>query len=492
MRLLPSARPLLVVCALLLLPGCYRLFGGGGGGSTEYKPPRRVNPADVAVPEGYRVEVVATGLTYPTGIAFDGDGTPYVVESGYSYGEDFAQARLVRVEKDGRLTEVARGDHPPWTGVTWHQGAFYVAEGGEQGGGRIVRMTPDGRTTPLVSNLPSLGDHHTNGPAVGPDGALYFSVGTATNSGVVGTDNASMGWLERNPAFHDLPCRDITLAGVNYPSANPLATNSEHVSTGAFVPFGTETKPGQVIKGAMPCSGAVFRLVPGSTDPELVAWGFRNPFGLAFAPNGRLYVTDNGYDVRGSRPLFGVADYLWEVEQGAWYGFPDYAGGMPVDHEWFKVPGGEVPKRVLQDAPGKVPRPVALFGVHSSSNRLDFSRSPEFGYVGEAFVAQFGDQSPDTGKTLAPVGFKVVRVDVSNGVMEDFAANKGKGSGGPATKLGKGGLERPIDAHFDPSGKALYIVDFGVMLVKAKGVIQPFEKTGVLWRITRAAPEAKP
>jgi hypothetical protein len=33
------------------------------------------------------------------------------------------------------------------------------------------------------------------------------------------------------------------------------------------------------------------------------------------------------------------------------------------------------------------------------------------------------------------------------------------------------------------------------MLVKAKGVIHPFEKTGVLWRITRAtpaAPEKKP
>lgn len=492
MRLLPLARPLLSACVLLLLPGCFRLFAGGGGGDTEFRPPRQVNPADVAVPEGYRVEVVATGLTYPTAVTFDGDGTPYVTESGYSYGEDFAQSRLVRVEKDGRLTEVAKGDHPPWTGVAWHQGAFYVAEGGVQGGGRIVRITPDGRTTPLVSNLPSLGDHHTNGPAVGPDGALYFSVGTATNSGVVGPDNASMGWLERNPAFHDLPCRDITLAGVNFPSDNPLAPNTGKVSTGAFVPFGTETQPGQVIKGAMPCSGAVYRLVPGATDPELVAWGFRNPFGLAFAPNGRLYVTENGHDVRGSRPLFGAADYLWEVEQGAWYGFPDFAGGKPVDAEWFKVPGGDVPKRVLQEPPGTPPQPVALFGVHSSSNHLDFSRSAEFGHVGEAFVAQFGDQSPDTGETMAPVGFKVVRVDVSNGVIEDFAANKSKGSGGPATKLGKGGLERPIDARFDPSGRALYIVDFGVMLVKAKGVIHPFEKTGVLWRITRAAPEAKP
>jgi len=68
MRRLPSARLLLAACALLLIPGCFLRFAGGGGGSTDFKPPRRVESANVAVPEGYRVEVVATGLTYPTGV----------------------------------------------------------------------------------------------------------------------------------------------------------------------------------------------------------------------------------------------------------------------------------------------------------------------------------------------------------------------------------------------------------------------------------------
>jgi hypothetical protein len=46
---------------------------------------------------------------------------------------------------------------------------------------------------------------------------------------------------------------------------------------------------------------------------ELVAWGFRNPFGLAFASGGALFVTDNGYDDRGSRAVWGTGDYLWDV-----------------------------------------------------------------------------------------------------------------------------------------------------------------------------------
>jgi glucose/arabinose dehydrogenase len=488
----PSPFLSFIAAGTLLLSGCYSLISSRGGGEAEFTPPRRVEPADVAIPPGYRLEVVATGFTYPTGVAFDDQGTPHVTEAGYSYGEDFTEARLVRVEKDGRRTVVAQGGHPPWTGVTFHQGAFYIAEGGAEKGGRIVRVTPDGQLTPMVSGLPSLGDHHTNGPVIGPDGALYFSVGTATNAGIVGPDNLDMGWLKRTPGFHDIPCQDVSLNGINVTSDNPLTPDpNDKVSTGAFVPFGTATQPNQVIPGRVPCSGAIFRLPPGGTSPELVAWGFRNPYGLAFSPGGRLYVTENGYDMRGSRRLYGAADLLWEVTPGAWYGWPDFSGGRPVNTEWFKPPGQEgLPSALLAVPPGTPPKPVAHFGVHSSSNRFDFSRNPDFGYVGHAFVAQFGDMAPETGKVFAPVGFKVVRVDVATGVIETFAANHDKGSGGPASRLGRAGLERPMDARFDPSGRALYIVDFGVMTVDEKGNVRPHKETGVLWRVTRA-PEGK-
>ena len=38
--------------------------------------------------------------------------------------------------------------------------------------------------------------------------------------------------------------------------------------------------------------------------------------------------------------------------------------------------------------------------------------------------------------------------------------------------------------RFDPSGNALYVVDFGVMRMGPKGAMS-VENTGVLWRITR-------
>jgi glucose/arabinose dehydrogenase len=442
-----------------------------------------VQPRDVALPEGYRIDAVATGLNMPTGVAFDPDGSVYVVESGYAYGETFDVPRVLALGPKGERKVIATGVNPPWTGVAFQQGALYVAEGGVKEPGRILRISLSGEISVLVDNLPTRGDHHTNGPVFGPDGKLYFGQGTMTNSGVVGVDNFEYGWLSRSRQLHDIACQDVVLHGVNYTSADPLAGKDARAVTGAFVAFGTETQAGQAIKGSVPCSGAVLRVSSAGGTPELVAWGFRNPFGLAFAPDGQLFVTDNMYDERGSRPVYGAGDYLWQVQSGSWYGWPDFAGGRPLTMDRWTPPGGEKIAPLLAVAPGVPPRPTAELGVHSSSSGLDFSRNPAFGHVDEAFIAQFGDMAPKVGKVLAPVGFKVVRVDRTSGVVHDFATNRKEA--GPASAQDGGGLERPVAVRFNPSGDALYIVDFGVLAMSDQGP-SVRKNSGVLWRVTRA------
>jgi glucose/arabinose dehydrogenase len=438
---------------------------------------------DIALSPEYVVEPVGFGLTYPTGVTFDGEGGVYVVESGYSYGEDFTKPRLLKVEPGGNR-EIASGENNgPWNGVVHADGVFYIAEGGETEGGRILEVTREGKITALVENLPSRGDHHTDGPAIGPDGAIYFGQGTSTNSAVVGEDSAAFGWLKRHPDQHDIPCADVTLLGSNFESKDPLRGGDSRATTGAYVPFGTKTEKGQVVKGAVPCNGAVLRIAKSGGKVELVAWGFRNPYGLSFAPDGKLYVTDNGFDDRGSRPIWGAADLLFAVQPGGWYGWPDYSGGLAVAEKRFKPPGKAQPPKILAEDPSAPIEPVARFGVHSSSNGFDFSRSEAFGYVGQAFVAQFGDLSPPTGKVLAPVGFRVVRVDVKTGTIADFISNKGK-ENGPASLLKSGGIERPVAVRFDPSGRSMYVVDFGEVTTTEKG-LSPVKGTGMLWRVTR-------
>ena len=492
--------------AIIAATACVQLGGshGGGQGVADHDSAvaaRRIDAADVVVPTGYRIEAVAKGLTFPTAVAFDEDNRPYVLESGYSYGEVFMRPRLLAIEPDGSSRAIAVGESEdgPWNGVDYHDGAFYVADGGVLRGGRILRLDLDSRELlPIVTDLPSVGDHHVNGPAVSPDGSrLYFGIGTATNSGVVGTDNHTFGWLERFPDFHDIPARDVTLAGRNFTTEDPRTPNDDdQAESGAFVPFGTRTRAGQVVEGRLPCTGAIFS-VPLDAAPnagggdrqspamELVAWGLRNPFGLAFDAAGRLFVTENSYDVRGSRPVWGTGDVLWRIdESGRWYGWPDFHAGEPLtwsDH--YQAPGEEAPNFLLAEHPNEPPRPAAIFAVHASANGLDFSTSESFGHVGEAFVAEFGDMAPGVGKVLAPVGYRVVRVNVETGVIETFAVNRGD-EYGPASKTGIMGLERPVAVRFDNTGEALYVVDFGVMTMGKRGP-EPRAGTGVLWRITR-------
>jgi len=476
-----------VVAATGILLSCYAMRGSEGGGETSFNSPREIVTGDIALPDGYRIEAVATGFTFPTGVAFDADGVPHVIEAGYSYGEVWAAPRLLRVDRagsvqDGSVTVVVEGQkNGPWTGIAWHDDAFVVVEGGEMDGGRVLRIRPDGSMTTLIDELPTVGDHHANGPAIAPDGSILIGIGTATNSAIVGEDNAEFGWLARHPDFHDVPCEDVTLTGLNFGTKKDGKT----IETGAFSSYGTPSTAGQVIRGSVPCSGSIIKLPPAGGAPELVAWGFRNPFGLAFAPDGVLYATDNGYDERGSRPVWGTGDHLWRIVPGAWYGWPDYSGGIALTSHAFKLSGEHDDRLLLSKAPRTPEKPVATLGVHASADGFDFSRNEAFGHVGDAFIAEFGDMAPGAGKVIRPVGFKVVRVNVKTGEIEDFAVNKGSRNG-PGSAIGTHGLERPVAVRFDPEGTALYVVDFGVMTTGDDGP-KPRMETGVLWKITREA-----
>ena len=123
---------LLLLC---LLQSCFQLRRSHGGGQLSYKPEHRpVNPADVLLPEGYSIEVIAEGLTFPTAVVEDDEEQLYVIEAGYAYGEVFLPPKLLRVEIDGSTSVVAEGSkNGPWTGITYHEGNFYVAEGGRAG-----------------------------------------------------------------------------------------------------------------------------------------------------------------------------------------------------------------------------------------------------------------------------------------------------------------------------------------------------------------------
>jgi glucose/arabinose dehydrogenase len=311
------------------------------------------SPQDILVPAGYTAEVVATGLNAPVHCCFNPDEPDYVYVSECGHKIE-SKPRIVKVDvRTGAQETFFDLPDERWqktgafTGACWHQGQLYFmnTSTGTDARGALSRLRADGTIEDLVTGLP-WGDHQPNYPVVGPDGKVYWGQGTATNTGIVGADDFAYEWLRDFPDWHDVPGQDVVLAGRNYEDQNVLGNVTETVRTGAFVPFGTETYPGQVIKGDVKCSGAVLRCNPDGSDLELVAWGLRNPYGIAFHPDGRLFAT-NLYARAGIPEA-----WLVDVEAGAVEVFRSPEGGRYREHSVYRrgevvespaVPGLRVP-----------------------------------------------------------------------------------------------------------------------------------------------------
>jgi glucose/arabinose dehydrogenase len=417
---------------------------------------------------GSDLELVADGFSFPTSLTFDEAGTAYVAEAGLPFGGAPPGGRILRLGADGSHSLLAGGLRSPVNGLTYHNGGLYVSEGGRPG--RIGRLDPDGRRMTILDDLPGPGNYHTNMLAFGPEGKLYFSQGAMTNTGVIGLDAYELGWLRRLPHAHDLPGYDVVLAGINVETRNPLSEESSaRVSTGAFTPFGTPTRAGQCIPAHLPCTAAVMRCNPDGSDLELFAWGIRNAYGLGFLSDGRLLATDQGADDRGSRPVGNVPDLLFEVRQGAWYGWPDFIGDDPITNPEYRPERGPVPVFVLANHDELPPpeRPLLRFPPHAAAVKFDVAPdgSP---FEGQIFVALFGDEAPMTAPPGPRAGRSVVRVDPADWSLHPVVSEP---------------LLRPLDVRFDPAGDWLYVLDFGQFKMHAERGVVAEAGSGKLWRL---------
>lgn len=430
---------------------------------------RNVNPMDLYVPGGYQVEVYATGLDSPIGMAFSEEGDLFIADSGVNSGV----SKVIRLS-NGRFDVIEENFMTPITGISYMSGSIYVSHKGY-----ISVLRPEGTRQDIIAGIPSNGDFGISNVAYGPEGKIYFGLGTATNSGVVGLDNQ---WVKEHPFLHDYPAADILVVGQNFESNNMYLTTEESVFTGAFSPYGVSNSPNEVKKGFMKASGSILRANRDGTDLELVAWGFRNPVHIGFDREFRLFVANRGYDVRGSRPIANASDEFHLVEPGVWYGWPDFSAGEQVTLSKFKPEGRRQPEFILLSHPNSPPVPYAVFPPHSSITGFDFNYNANFGPVGDAYIAEFGSFGPITMGQSAPfsgISHRVSRIDMSTGSVHTFVINR---SGIPSYFTGEGGFGRPVDVVFGQDG-AMYILDYGVS--DRRNLNQILPNTGVIWRVTR-------
>ena len=174
--------------------------------------------------------------------------------------------------------------------------------------------------------------------------------------------------------------------------------------------------------------------------------GTRNPVGLAFRPGTEeLWATVLERDGLGDEL---VPDFLTQVEEGDFYGWPySYIGSNPQPRFSDLAPEGKIESAKVPDV---------LFEGHSTA--IEFAFAPEaFGadYAGDAFVALKGSWN-----RADPTGYKVVRVPFEDGEptgsYENFLNGFWVEGDDRAVVWG-----RPADIAFMPDGAMLVADDTG-------------------------------
>jgi hypothetical protein len=470
----------------------------------------------------------------------------------------------------GRPTSVADREspaflHAPTIGVAFENGfrggRLLVSDSkqgvrgaaGPKNSSRIVQLDADGKRplVELITGLPT-GDHPTEQITVQAP-FIYWSQGSVTNAGVVGHDNGGPVGGPADTAGtiqHEIPCQDVVLSGNNFDSGDG------HI-TGGYLPHGVPGAAGVVVpafSGATQlgmCTGAILRarLDDPQHTVEPVSFGYRNPFGLRFAPDvlivdgdrvnhplaGALLISENGEDERGARPTNNAPDRLHVVRPSEgldFHGWPDRFGFLESTQAVFNPVGGPAddcescvvgkPVRNLLQFPPQPPvAPLALEPADVAAVGLDFVPSPFAGggnpgtavAQGDALVTREGDFGfsagngvPEAGHDIEMVHFlKDGRVQLTRFAFNCSAADQVTDPDGrkrctdPADQAFSNqirGINRPVDGKFGPDG-AFYLVDFGAVrdfgrsdprtlfTNPADAPLVQIPGTGVIWKISK-------
>ncbi len=431
------------------------------------------DPSDLSLPDGFQAQVVAKGFTYPSSVIMDENNNLYIAEAGFAYGPKTTEGRVVVINEEGQIIETFNDFNGPVNGLAIKDDCLYISHRG-----KITELNLNNKErTDLVTGLPSQGDHHNNELLFGEDGALYFGQGTATNAGVVGSDNFIYAWADRYPDVHDLPSRDFVLRGENYESLDLGTVEPDDVEpTGAFAPFGQQREEGEEVEAEVPASGTILRYDLEREELSVYADGLRNPYGLTSGMEGKMYATNLGYDDRGARAVSDSPDWIIEVKEGSWYGWPDYAGTTPLSDQQFSSERGINRNRLISNPP-EVEEPALTLPPHYSPMKLEFA--PESFPVEGLFVTVFGDGQPLTEDLdeILPTG--VLMVDLEEEDYDWFARN----ADNPRAGRFEEGFQRVIDLTFSPDGRDMYILDFGAMEFTDLSP-NAIPDTGVLWKVS--------
>lgn len=384
------------------------------------------NAVGVRLPRGFCLQEIARGLLRPRQLTFAPTGQLLVAESGRGWARQRGRVGVLTRQPDGRWSAdsfLLGLDRPH--GIAWRDGHLWVAAAD-----RIVKAPLDlglaraEQATTVLGPLPATGRHVHKTLGFGPDGALYFSIGS-------GTDNGAPNGSRDGPD----PCPEAE-------ALEPLAAR-----------------------------GVVNRWDPSTGRLTVFARGLRNNLGLAWHPtSGSLWGVENARDyIDRQDPTLSDAllphEELNHLVEGGRYGWPYCYDDNLVSPEYAR----STRQACAREAP-----PAQLLPAHAAPISVLFYTGAMFPgpWRGRAFVTYHGYRA--TGHRVVTVPFGAD--GRPSGPAEDFINGWEERPGRPHGHL-LGLAQGPDGALYlsDDVGGFVYRVAYGESALEAPAPPPPPE-----------------
>ncbi len=313
----------------------------------------------------------------------------------------------LHVPKGFEVSEYASGFDNPRYLLTAPNGDIFVTESGP-GRIRVLRDT-DGDGKPDQNEVFAQGLHQPFGLAFYPPGPdpKYLYVGNTDGVVRFPYQNGDLKAGGDAEPITDLSSGGHLTGGGHWTRDVVFSQDGKKL----FVSIGSKSNVDEDNSPVENDRARIFVMNPDGSDKRVHASGIRNAVGLAIQPQtGALWASVNERDGLGDDL---VPDYITEVREGGFYGWPWYYLGAHPDPRHEANPHPE-----LAD---KITIPDVLVQAHSASLKMIFYTGDQFpaSYKGDAFAAFHGSWN-----RAVRTGYKVIRVPLKNGkstgVYEDF------------------------------------------------------------------------
>lgn len=248
--------------------------------------------------EGVNVELLTKGCEDSIGITKGDNDDIYI-----AFDDE-----IVRIDNKNKVNKVYRDSSFDIDDLAYKDGVIYLLS--KQ---YLISIDKDGNKKILKDNLLYKGENIDRNLLIKED-SILISIGAATNSGIV-----------KEGGVKDISPINLKLNGVNYGENK----------TGIFKNYGDDSKESEEIVAQETGNASIIEFNTKTLETKLFASGIRNIEAYDINSSGEIFAVVGGMKEEGERGIIRDSDYIYNIKQGLWYGWPDFSGGDPISSPRF-------------------------------------------------------------------------------------------------------------------------------------------------------------